>query len=80
MLQNMMVLFQTSINLGLKRDSFYDSTDDDSSSSEEEDEDTKREKTKKGKVIKEAFLMKKVYYSFLILQVDSSLSSCRSEM
>ncbi|XP_041347841.1 pleckstrin-like [Gigantopelta aegis] len=50
----------TSINLGLKRNSFYDSTDDDSSSSEdEEEEDSKREKIKKGKVVKEAFLMKK---------------------
>ncbi|ESO91226.1 hypothetical protein LOTGIDRAFT_153656 [Lottia gigantea] len=52
----------TSINLGAKRNSYYDSTDSESSSSEEEDEgekDEQKERLKKGKTIKEAFLLKK---------------------
>lgn len=55
-------IFQTSINLGAKRNSFYDSTDSESSSSEDDDDDNDKEeqKTKKGKILKEAFLAKKV--------------------
>ncbi|KAH9505017.1 hypothetical protein Btru_061435 [Bulinus truncatus] len=51
----------TSINLGAKRNSFYDSTDSESSSSEDEDDDIDKEeqKIKKGKILKEAFLAKK---------------------
>ncbi|XP_059157927.1 pleckstrin-like [Physella acuta] len=51
----------TSINLGAKRNSFYDSTDSDSSSSEDEDDDVDKEeqKMKKGKALKDAFLAKK---------------------
>ncbi|KAK6995069.1 pleckstrin [Biomphalaria glabrata] len=51
----------TSINLGAKRNSFYDSTDSESSSSEDDDDDNDKEeqKMKKGKILKEAFLAKK---------------------
>ncbi|CAG5134802.1 unnamed protein product, partial [Candidula unifasciata] len=51
----------TSINLGATRNSFYDSTDSDSSSSEDDDDicDKTEPKTKKGKVVKEAFLAKR---------------------
>ncbi|XP_046369565.1 pleckstrin-2-like isoform X2 [Haliotis rufescens] len=54
----------TSINLGIKRNSFYDSTDEDSSSSDDDEdegerEEVKVEKVKKGKLVKESFLMKK---------------------
>lgn len=52
---------QTSINLSSKRNSFYDSTDSDSSSSDEEDEDAGDvARPKKGRVLKQAFLAKKV--------------------
>ncbi|RUS78941.1 hypothetical protein EGW08_013282 [Elysia chlorotica] len=52
----------TSINLGAKRNSFYDSADSDSSSSdddEDEDCDTLEQQVKKGKTLKEGFLAKK---------------------
>ncbi|KAK6175547.1 hypothetical protein SNE40_013990 [Patella caerulea] len=53
----------TSINLGAKRNSYYDSTDSESSSSEEEDEtdkdEQKTERLRKGKILKESFLLKK---------------------
>ncbi|XP_005098889.1 pleckstrin [Aplysia californica] len=53
----------TSVNLGAKRNSFYDSTDSDSSSSDDEDDDDdcdkEEQRIKKGKTLKEAFLAKK---------------------
>jgi hypothetical protein len=52
---------QTSINLGTKRNSFYDSTDSDSSSSDEDDDDAGEDaKPKKGRLLKQSFLAKKV--------------------
>ncbi|KAK3746568.1 hypothetical protein RRG08_019489 [Elysia crispata] len=51
----------TSINLGAKRNSFYDSADSDSSSSDddEDDCDSLEQQVKKGKALKEGFLAKK---------------------
>ncbi|GFS27403.1 pleckstrin [Elysia marginata] len=51
----------TSINLGAKRNSFYDSGDSDSSSSDDDDDDTDtlEQQMKKGKTLKEGFLAKK---------------------
>jgi len=52
----------TSINLGAKRNSYYDSTDSDSSSSDEDEDETRVKdevKVKRGKPVKEAFLAKK---------------------
>lgn len=56
---------QTSINLGATRNSFYDSTDSDSSSSEDDDDDCDKTepKMKKGKIVKEAFLAKRVQFN-----------------
>ena len=53
---------QTSLNLGVQRNSYFDSSDSDSSLSDDEDEDDSRivEKVKKGKVLKAGFLSKKV--------------------
>lgn len=53
----------TSLNMGAKRDSCSDNTDSDSSSSEDEEEeesaDGHKRPPKKGKVIKESFLLRK---------------------
>ncbi|GAB1598740.1 pleckstrin-like [Argonauta hians] len=52
----------TSLYMGAKRDSYSDNTDSDSSSSEEEDEEereSQKRSPKKGKVIKESFLLRK---------------------
>nr|XP_034307062.1 pleckstrin [Crassostrea gigas] len=49
----------SSLNLGAKRNSYYDSTDSDSSSSEDEEDDTQENKLKKGKVLKASYLSKK---------------------
>ena len=49
--------------MGAKRDSCSDNTDSDSSSSEDEEEDEaegQKRPPKKGKVIKESFLLRKV--------------------
>lgn len=54
-------MFQTSINLGTKRNSFYDSTDSDSSSSDDDDDEPGDDtKPKKGRLLKQSFLAKKV--------------------
>ncbi|KAK3101566.1 hypothetical protein FSP39_004536, partial [Pinctada imbricata] len=50
----------SSLNLGVKRNSFYDSTDSESSASEDEDEDGQTDlRIRKGKSVKSAFLLKK---------------------
>ncbi|VDH96606.1 pleckstrin-2-like [Mytilus galloprovincialis] len=50
----------TSLNLGMKRNSFYDSTDSESSSSEDEDDTTEDlTKLRKGKIIKAGYLWKR---------------------
>ncbi|KAL8603721.1 hypothetical protein ACOMHN_024337 [Nucella lapillus] len=50
----------TSVNLGVKRNSFYDSTDSDSSSSDDDENDAGDDaKPKKGRVLKQSFLAKK---------------------
>ena len=55
-------MLQTSINLSVKRNSFYDSTDSDSSSSDDDDNDVGEDtKPKKGRLLKQSFLAKKVY-------------------
>lgn len=55
-----MIDLKSSLNLGAKRNSYYDSTDSDSSSSEDEEDDTQENKLKKGKVLKASYLSKKV--------------------
>lgn len=49
----------TSLNLGVQRNSYFDSSDSDSSLSDDEDDTKIVEKVKKGKVIKAGFLCKK---------------------
>lgn len=52
----------TSLNMGAKRDSYSDNTDSDSSSSEEDEEEereSQKRSPKKGKVLKESFLLRK---------------------
>lgn len=50
----------TSLNLGMKRNSYYDSTDSESSSSDDEEQTTEDEsRLRRGKIIKEGFLWKK---------------------
>lgn len=50
----------TSVNLGVKRNSFYDSTDSDSSSSDDDENDAGDDvKPKKGRLLKQSFLAKK---------------------
>ncbi|XP_076447276.1 pleckstrin-like [Babylonia areolata] len=50
----------TSVNVGVKRNSFYDSTDSDSSSSDDEENDVGDDsKPKKGRLLKQSFLAKK---------------------
>ena len=48
------------MNLGLKKNSFYDSTDSEGDSSEDEENAHTEVKLKKGKIIRERFLLKKV--------------------
>ena len=77
------LLFQTSLNLGLKRNSFYDSTDSESSSSEDEEETAEDEaRLRKGKVVKAAFLWKKVssYYQRLKGQIYSTFGKLKSNI
>ncbi|GFO01974.1 pleckstrin [Plakobranchus ocellatus] len=63
----------TSINLGAKRNSYYDSGDSDSSSSDDDDDDcdTLEQQVKKGKALKEGFLAKKrrLYKGWKVLKV-----------
>ncbi|XP_062582778.1 pleckstrin-like [Saccostrea cucullata] len=49
----------SSLNLGAKRNSYYDSTDSETSSSEDEEDETQENKLRKGKVLKASFLAKK---------------------
>ena len=53
-------LHQTSLNLGVERNSYFDSSDSDSSLSDDDDDQKVPEKVKKGKVIRTAFMLKKV--------------------
>lgn len=55
-----MVLFQTSLNLGVQRNSYFDSSDSDCSVSDDEGDCKIEEKLKKGKILKAGFLRKKV--------------------
>lgn len=49
------------MNLGGNRNSFYDSTDSDSESSDEEEESINSNvKLRKGKILRETFLLKRV--------------------
>ncbi|CAL1531704.1 unnamed protein product [Lymnaea stagnalis] len=79
----------TSINLGAKRNSFYDSTDSESSSSEDDDDDIDKEeqKVKKGKVLKEAFLAKKKHIrkgwrvvKVTVRETPPTLQYCRAKL
>ncbi|KAH3819609.1 pleckstrin-like [Dreissena polymorpha] len=49
----------TSLNLGVQRNSYFDSSDSDSSLSDEDEDGKIEEKVKKGKIIKTGFLCKK---------------------
>lgn len=49
----------TSLNLGIERNSYFDSSDSDSSLSDDDDDQKVTEKVKKGKVTRTAFMLKK---------------------
>ena len=57
------VTFQTSLNLGVQRNSYFDVSDSDSSLSDDEDDQRASEKVKKGKVTRTGFMLKKVSWS-----------------
>jgi len=52
--------FQTSLNLGVQRNSYFDSSDSDCSVSDDEGDGKIEEKIKRGKILKAGFLRKKV--------------------